>query len=70
LGSEADDSPGFGPGLGGADCLASLDSALEYDDFARCILASALLFRPLFFPSNDPASVLIGVTLIALQFPG
>jgi MHS family metabolite:H+ symporter-like MFS transporter len=33
---------------------SSLGSALEYYDFALYSLASALIFGPLFFPSNDP----------------
>jgi MHS family metabolite:H+ symporter-like MFS transporter len=39
---------------------SSLGSALEYYDFALYSLASALIFGPLFFPSQDP-----GVALIA-----
>jgi MHS family metabolite:H+ symporter-like MFS transporter len=39
---------------------SSLGSALEYYDFALYSLASALIFGPLFFPSQEP-----GVALIA-----
>lgn len=39
---------------------SSLGSALEYYDFALYSLASALIFGPLFFPSQDP-----GVALMA-----
>ena len=38
---------------------ASLGSALEYYDFALYNLASALIFAPLFFPSQDPSLGLI-----------
>ncbi|HKT97672.1 MAG TPA: MFS transporter [Paraburkholderia sp.] len=38
---------------------ASIGSALEYYDFALYNLASALIFGPLFFPSDDPAIGLI-----------
>src|SRR5918911_1406349 len=39
---------------------SSLGSALEYYDFALYSLASALIFGPLFFPSQEP-----GVALLA-----
>jgi len=35
---------------------SSLGSALEYHDFALYNLASALIFAPLFFPSQTPGS--------------
>ena len=38
---------------------ASIGSALEYYDFALYNLASALIFAPLFFPSQDPSLGLI-----------
>jgi MHS family metabolite:H+ symporter-like MFS transporter len=38
---------------------ASVGSALEYYDFALYTLASALVFGPLFFPSDNPATGLI-----------
>ena len=38
---------------------SSLGSALEYYDFALYNLASALIFGPLFFPSDNPALSLI-----------
>ena len=42
-----------------AGWASSLGSALEYYDFALYSLASALIFGPLFFPTQDPASGLI-----------
>lgn len=38
---------------------SALGSALEYDDFALYSLASALIFGPLFFPSQEPGIALI-----------
>jgi MHS family metabolite:H+ symporter-like MFS transporter len=38
---------------------ASIGSALEYYDFALYNLASALIFAPLFFPSQDPSLGLV-----------
>ena len=38
---------------------SALGSALEYYDFALYSLASALIFGPLFFPSQDPTTALI-----------
>ena len=38
-----------------AGWASSLGSALEYYDFALYSLASALIFGPLFFPTQDPA---------------
>jgi MFS transporter, MHS family, metabolite:H+ symporter len=38
---------------------SSLGSALEYYDFALYSLASALIFGPLFFPSQDPSVALL-----------
>ena len=38
---------------------SALGSALEYYDFALYSLASALIFGPLFFPSQDPTVALI-----------
>jgi MHS family metabolite:H+ symporter-like MFS transporter len=38
---------------------SSLGSALEYYDFALYSLASALIFGPLFFPSQEPAVALL-----------
>ncbi|WP_369046409.1 MFS transporter [Sinomonas sp. P10A9] len=42
-----------------AGWASSLGSAMEYYDFALYSLASALVFGPLFFPGNDPATALI-----------
>jgi MFS transporter, MHS family, metabolite:H+ symporter len=45
--------------LARAAWASSLGSALEYYDFALYSLASALVFSPLFFPGNNPATGLI-----------
>lgn len=42
-----------------AALASSVGSALEYYDFALYSLASALIFGPLFFPSDNPATGLI-----------
>lgn len=47
------------PDLRRAALGSSIGSALEYYDFALYSLASALIFGPLFFPSDNPATGLI-----------